>query len=242
MRGRVAAEGGIVEGPRPANARELQAIIHAERGAVPFFVYRDADGQQRIIEFGPPRTELTVGRNPAADLSIVWDDEVSGLHAELEQRAGELTLVDDGLSRNGSYINGERVHGRRRLRDRDVLRFGQTLVLVRKPADAERTATSVGPRPLTTADLSEQQRRVLVALCRPFKDGDPYATPATNRQIADELYLSIAAVKPHLRALFDKLGVADLPQNKKRLALVGRALQTGLLTDRELAADPGDPR
>jgi pSer/pThr/pTyr-binding forkhead associated (FHA) protein len=236
----VAAPGGIADGPRPGNAVELQAIIHAEREAVPFFVYRDAGGELRIIEFRPPRGELTVGRNPAADLSIDWDDEVSGLHAELEQRAGELTLVDDGLSRNGSYINGDRVHGRRRLRDGDVLQFGQTLVLVRTPAAARRSETSVGLRPLTAADLSEQQRRVLVALCRPFKDGDPYATPATNRQIADELYLSVAAVTLHLRALFDKLSVADLPQNKKRLALVGRALQTGLLTDRDLAAGPSE--
>ena len=56
------------------------------------------------------------------------------MHAELEPTGGEWTLVDDGLSRNGSYVNGERVTGRRRLRDRDMLRFGRTVVLYRAPA------------------------------------------------------------------------------------------------------------
>jgi hypothetical protein len=42
---------------------------------------------------------------------------------------------------------------------------------------------------------------VLIALCRPFKGGRSDATPATNPQIAGELFLTVAAVKTHLRAL-----------------------------------------
>ena len=55
--------------------------------------------------------------------------------------------------------------------------------------------------------------------------------PRSNRQIAEELFLSVPAVKLHLRALFDKFGVEDLPQNEKRLALVGRARASGLVSD-----------
>jgi hypothetical protein len=40
-------------------------------------------------------------------------------------------------------------------------------------------------------------------------------------------------VKLHLRALFEKFDVGDLPQNQKRLALVQRALQSGLVSERE---------
>ena len=87
---------------------------------------------------------------------------------------------------------------------------------------------------LTAAGVSPAQKRVLVALCRPFKDGAAFATPATNGQIADELHLSIDAVKTHLRALFEKFGVEDAPQNRKRVALVERALQSGLVTERDL--------
>jgi DNA-binding NarL/FixJ family response regulator len=75
---------------------------------------------------------------------------------------------------------------------------------------------------------------VLVALCRPFKEGAAFATPATNQEIADELTLSVDAVKTHLRALFEKFGVGALPQNQKRVALVERALQSGLVSEREL--------
>ena len=34
----------------------------------------------------------------------------------------DWTVVDDGLSRNGTYVNGERIHGRRRLVDGDTPR------------------------------------------------------------------------------------------------------------------------
>ena len=37
-----------------------------------------------------------------------------------------------------------------------------------------------------------------------------------------------------MRALFEKLGVGDLPQNQKRVALVERALQAGAINSREL--------
>ncbi|MDP1850688.1 MAG: LuxR C-terminal-related transcriptional regulator, partial [Solirubrobacteraceae bacterium] len=141
----------------------------------------------------------------------------------------------DGLSRNGSYVNGERVNGRRRLRDRDMLRFGRTVVLYRAPGEAAAPSTMLASDVLVAAHLSETQRKVLIALCRPFKDGATHATPATNQQIAGELFLSIQAVKAHLRALFEKFGVEDLPQNSKRAALVQRALQSGLISGRELA-------
>ena len=176
--------------------------------------------------------EFTVGRNSEAALSIYWDDQVSGLHAELKQLGGELTLVDDGLSRNGSYVNGERVHGRRRLRDGDRMQFGRTVVLVRRPTDGEHRATALAmPAVTAPVDLSVRQREVLTALCRPLTGSTPFAAPASNRQIAEELFLSVPAVKLHLRALFDKFGIEELPQNEKRLALVGRARASGVIAD-----------
>ncbi|MHB8695785.1 MAG: FHA domain-containing protein [Solirubrobacteraceae bacterium] len=221
-------------GPRPVTARELKTIIDTEREGLPFLVYRDADGQQRLLRLLPDRRDLAVGRNPAADLCIDWDAEVSGLHARLQQLAGEYAILDDGLSRNGSYVNGDRVRGTRRLRDGDMLRFGHAVVLFRYPQGAARNVTMAAQDALTAADLSDQQRKVLIALCRPFKDGAAFATPPTNQEIADHLFLSVDAVKLHLRALFDKFDVVELPQNKKRLALVERALQSGLLSDQDL--------
>ena len=74
---------------------------------------------------------------------------------------------------------------------------------------------------------------MLVALCRPFKDA-PYAAPATNQRIADELVLSVDTVKGTLRALFEAFGIEDLPQNEKRSALAVQALRTGVISRRDL--------
>jgi hypothetical protein len=38
----------------------------------------------------------------------------------------------------------------------------------------------------------------------------------------------------HLRALFAKFGVEDLPQNQKRLRLVELALASGVINERDL--------
>jgi hypothetical protein len=224
-------------GPSPINAVELQEIVHAEREGLPFFVHRDAAGAQRILRFPPGRQELAVGRSPGADLSIAWDPSVSALHAELELRAGEVAVIDDGLSRNGTYINGERIHGRRRLQDGDMLRFGKTVVLVRNPIASTPRPTLLALDHVVAADLSDQQRKVLIALCRPFRSDPTFASPPTNQQLAAQLYLSVSAVKLHLRALFEKFQIPDLPQNKKRMALVRSALQSGVITDRELMDD-----
>jgi FHA domain-containing protein/regulatory LuxR family protein len=221
-------------GPRALTARELKEQIEAERSGRPFLVHRDAGGEHRVVLVGPGTTELWVGRSDSAHLSLGWDREVSSLHAHVDFVGDECTLVDEGLSRNGSFVNGERVRGRRRLRDGDMMRFGQTVVMYRAPGAGGGESTVVAGDALTAAGVSPAQRKVLTALCRPFRDGAAFATPATNQQIADELHLSVDAVKSHLRALFEKFGLEAMPQNRKRVALVERALQAGLVTEREL--------
>ncbi len=221
-------------GPRAKTAPELKAQIEAERAGRPFFVYRDGADEQRIVSAGADGQELWVGRREAADLRLDFDAEVSGLHAQLEFVGDEATLVDDGLSRNGSYVNGERVRGRRVLRDGDVLRFGRSLVLYRAPAAEGGESTVLSADLLEAGGVSPAQKRVLVALCRPYKDGAAFTSPATNGQIGEELHLSVDAVKTHLRALFEKFGVGDIPQNRKRVALVERALQSGMVSERDL--------
>ena len=157
------------------------------------------------------------------------------MHAALERVGDDWTVVDDGLSRNGTFVNGERVTGRRRLRDGDVIAVGGTRdrlpVAVGRVRLARRRSRRSGR---TSASCSRPaQRRVLVALCRPFKDST-YATPATNQQIADELVVSVDAVKSTLRALFAVFGVDDLPQNQKRASLALQALRAGVVTRRDL--------
>jgi hypothetical protein len=213
---------------------ELKERLEAERGGEPFLVYRDADGTQRLHHLPREVERVTVGRRAEADLVLGWDTEVSRLHAVFERVAGEWTVVDDGLSANGTYAGEERVTGRRRLFEGDVLRFGRTLVSFHDPLDYEAGATSKGDDVAVVARISPAQRQVLVALCRPFADGAALATPPTNQEIADVLFLSVDAVKTHLRGLFGKFGIEQLPQNQKRMELVRRAMASGLVTPRDL--------
>jgi hypothetical protein len=89
---------------------------------------------------------------------------------------------------------------------------------------------TAGPPP----QLSETQRRILIALCRPYREGSPFVTPASNREIAAEVFLSVDRVKAHLSALFELLGVGEERQTHKRARLAEVALRTGLVTTREL--------
>jgi pSer/pThr/pTyr-binding forkhead associated (FHA) protein len=213
-----------------STAAELKARIEAERRGVPFMAYRDGEGNQTLLELSGQ--QLTVGRRADNDVALVWDQEVSRLHAELERMKGDWTVVDDGLSRNGTFLNGERIRGRHRLRDGDRLCFGETVVVYRAPAESESQSTLVVAGP-ATVELSETQRKVLVALCRPLSES-AFAMPATNREIADQLFLSVDAVKAHLRVLFERFGLEDLAQNQKRASLAATALLNGVVRAHDL--------
>lgn len=217
------------------SASELQRQILAEREGGPFLVHRDPGGEQRVTPLGE-RRRLTVGRGEGVDLAIDGDEEISRLHAELELVGEAWVVGDDGLSTNGTQVNGERVTGRRRLAERDLITVGGTGLLFRDPLRAAEVPATIPARGGASAPpLGETQRRVLVALCRPLGSGLSHAaTPAPNQAIADELYLSVNAVKAHLRVLFEKFEVGELPQNQKRVALAERALRNGAVHPSEL--------
>jgi predicted component of type VI protein secretion system len=224
--------------------------IEAERGGGPFLLYRDGDDREQVFSFQPGSAQASVGRERPSDLVLGWDGQVSRLHARFERVDDGWTVVDDGMSRNGTFVNGERVSGRRPLNDGDTLRFGATEMTFRSPpveAPAPQAeapppvaaqappaiAGDPAPAPEPGVDLSTSQHRVLVALCRPYKSGG-FATPPSDQQIADELFLSVRAVKTHLAVLFAKLGVDELPEDQRRVGLVERAFQSGVISERDL--------
>jgi DNA-binding CsgD family transcriptional regulator len=207
---------------RAVTPRELASRIAWERQGAPFLIYLDGDRRQYITALPEDASTVSIGRLAASDVALTWDTEVSRLHAVLERVGGEWTVADEGLSRNGSYLNGLRIQGRRRLADGDAITIGRTVLIFRAGARAAdrttATARDGGPPELTPA-----QRRVLEALCAP--DGGV----RSNAEIAAELFLSTETVKSHLRALFELFGLGDLPQNRKRFRLARRAIELGVV-------------
>jgi len=209
---------------------ELQALIAAQRTGAPFLEYRDGADAQRIVSLGAELERLSIGRLAGCDVALAWDTEVSRGHALLEQAGGAWTIEDRGSS-NGTLVNAARITGPRLLHDGDVVRIGRTQLIFHAGGDDDLRRTTpaldrVAPSP------TESQRKVLLELCRPALERG--AGAASNREIAEALYVSVDTVKTHMRALFEAFEVGDVPQYHKRTELVRRALETGLVSAHDL--------
>ena len=203
---------------------ELQERLAAERSDTPFVELRDGDGIQRLVAL----TEgLTVGRSPASGLALVWDAQVSRSHASIEAIDGVWTVLDDGRSTNGTFVNEERVQGRRTLRHLDVIRVGATRLRFHDPSETTDSKQTEVASSIAVPTLTPAQLRVLVALCRPAEG------PASNEEIADELTVSIDTVKTHMRALFDAFSLQASAPYRKRFELVRLAVDAGLVSPPE---------
>jgi hypothetical protein len=218
---------------RMVSPRHLKERIEAEHTGIPFLYWLDDAGEQHILMLSPERTRVTIGRRDQSDVPLTWDAEVSRAHALLEPVGGQWTLIDDGMALNGSFVNGSRIHGRHRLEDKDHMYFGQTRVVYREPeSDQGSQSTARALESPASIPLTETQRKLLIALCRPIVESSS-ATPATNPQIAAEVHLSVDAVKAHMRHLFDRFELGELAQNEKRQQLVAIVLGSGLLARHE---------
>jgi len=215
------------------SSSQENARVEAERSGRPFLLFRDGDGRQQLFVFASGSSSASVGRRPSSDLVLDWDDQVSRLHARFERVGDGWVLVDDGLSSNGTFVNRERLNGSHRLNDGDTLRFGRTTVTFRAPEPEQSPAAGASAAPIAV-DLSSTQRRVLVALCRPYQGGGGPVSPATDEQVAEELFLSADEVRAHLRVLYAKLDVGGASEAEMRIGLVNHAFSAGLISERDL--------
>ncbi|HEV7753850.1 MAG TPA: FHA domain-containing protein [Baekduia sp.] len=222
--------------PFAATPAELKRLIATERAQVPFVAVRDAASALALYVLHVRGGEVTtIGRRGDSGIPLPWDAEVSGLHAEIEEVGGVWTLSDDGLSTNGTFVNGRRVAGRRRLVSGDRIRAGRTLLAFSAPDGPSITKTLVAGRDGGAHLVTDAERRVLVALCRPYLTATSgIAAPASNQQIADEVFLAVDTVKRHLRSLFAKFKLDGLPQNRKRAKLAEEALHHGVVSAADL--------
>ena len=157
----------------------------------------------------------TVGRGRGVDIHLD-DPSVSRLHAELVRRGPYVYVVDLGLSRNGTRVNGRPV-ARRVLDDGDVLSFGAARCRI-GGIPAEVLAEEAELRRAATPELTRREIDVLTSLCRPALSDEAFAMPATAHEIAVDLVVTEAAVKQHLLRLYQKFRVPEGPNRRTRLA------------------------
>jgi FHA domain len=74
----------------------------------------------------PLGDEITVGRGGGCSIVLTADQFVSTVHARVFRRGNDVFVEDLG-SRNGTFVNGERVTTTTRIRRGDRVQFGQTV-------------------------------------------------------------------------------------------------------------------
>jgi hypothetical protein len=172
---------------------------------------------------------ITIGQAPTNDVPLPFDRTVSRVHCLLE-RVASRWCVRDLSSRNGTFLNGERIWGEVPLHSWDEIRVGSVRFVARLDDAGVHDDETVGAE--TGPALTRREREVLVALCSPMFSGDVFREPASTRQIASELVVTEAAVKQHLSRLYDKFGIFE--QEGRRARLANEAIRRGAVSTAEI--------
>jgi len=162
------------------------------------------------------RDGISIGLSPTNDVPLPFDRTVSRVHCVVELVASRW-CVRDLASRNGTFVNGERVWGALPLRAGDEIRIGTVRFVVRIDEGVAPGEETVGAE--TSPALTRREHDVLLALCGPMFSGDVFREPGSTRQIATELVVTEAAVKQHLSRLYDKFGLFDQEGRRTRRAI-----------------------
>jgi pSer/pThr/pTyr-binding forkhead associated (FHA) protein len=214
-----------------STAVELKALLQMQRAGDPFLSWRDDTGALQFKTLDVDVRSITIGRAEGRAIRLAWDTAVSALHAELEPREADWLIVDDGLSRNGTFVAGERIRGRRRLRHEDRIVVGKS-ILVFHAAEAKTPGTELADKPVDRAALSPIEHSVLCALCAPLFGPDE-DEPASNQTIRTTVGLSLDGAKRVLTRLYVRFKIPDGPNKRVRLARA--AMRAGVVDAQDYA-------
>ncbi len=112
------------------------------------------------LEFELNEGQMQIGRHPDCPVTIT-QRSVSGRHAMIHGEGGEFALEDAG-SRNGTFVNQERIEGRVKLNHNDAIRFGDAEARFLDPSKAQAappkpSSATVTDAQLATLDLGADQ-------------------------------------------------------------------------------------
>lgn len=217
--------------PESLSPSDLAELLDTQRPGAPFVAYKDGDGLLAVFTL-EELERATIGRLEHNQLALGWDPEVSRTHAQLELVGGEWMLADDGLSRNGSFVNGERVPGRRRLADGDVLRVGRTTLVFRAPR------VSVESTAVADASLLAQRARLDFRILGPLEvlDGERALSLSGRKQRA-----LLALLLTHANEAVSTDRIADELWGERLPASASESVRVHIFRLRKaLEAGPGD--
>ena len=93
-------------------------------------------------------TPIDIGRDESTDIALD-DEQASRRHARVSAQ-GDLALLEDLGSTNGTYVNGQPIEGPRVLRPGDRIRVGLTIIELRTAQEVQRQPSAVLPVPQVT--------------------------------------------------------------------------------------------
>lgn len=111
-------------------SKEKKAVQQQWENAARHVVLTDAGGG---FCFKPNSQEILMGRHISADLRFT-DMSVSRYHAILSLEDGIWQITDLG-STTGTYVNGIKITGTKKLRPNDEIKIGKKSVYLRKERD-----------------------------------------------------------------------------------------------------------
>src|SRR5262245_41220582 len=177
---------------------------------------------------------VTVGKASTNLVSLKHDSTVSRLHAVLDNLGFAWSVRDVG-SRNGTFLNGEKISAERVLRSGDELRIGKSRLVfwevkeVKEGDEATASEATISAAPAQLPPrLTRRELEVLVVLCRPLVSDDPFPEAVSVRQMAQELFVTEAAIKQHLQNLYDKFAIPA--EGERRVRLANEAIRRGAVT------------
>lgn len=162
------------------------------------------DGREYLIDLVP----FVFGRDAAAEV-VVESADASRRHAELVVRPDGDVLVD--LSTNGTFVNGERIDGRRVLKSLDVIRIGAEEYRYYSAGGASDVGTLQPP------GAAFQLGDTLMGLPRLPAQDRPRPAPVAARPLANLLIRSGAAKGERLLVRSAAIGLGRGEFNEVRL-------------------------
>ena len=206
-----------------------------------------AGGRQ---EFELSKAEMVIGRAPSVDI-VIAQTAVSGRHALITQQAGQYT-IEDLNSTNGTFINGQRLMGRKTLNPGDEIRLGQSIIFRVQAPDIEQNKTVVQAPPVDATMLEDSMKPAIGMAGISLEETGEIegATQVSGGSLAPE---PAAPPPPPVREPVleqpaggatmiyeDFMGLASQTPAQFQIAVAGAALQTYTLNKQKLTIGRAD--